>query len=328
MRAWRVHEHGVPAEVLRLDEGLDPPAPGPGQVRVAVEACALNFADSLLCEGTYQEHPPLPFSPGLEVCGMVAAVGDGPDAPAVGRRVIGLPRLPHGGLATDAICVVDDVFTVPDDLDATVAAALPVTYQTAWFALHRRASLRPGETVLVHAGAGGTGSATIELAVAAGARVLATAGGPAKVARCVELGAEDAFDYRSGDFVEWVEAATGGRGADVIVDPVGGDVFDRSRRCVAWEGRIVVVGFAGGRVADAATNHLMVKNYAVTGLHWGSYRMHQPALVQHCHGELLALLAAGQIHPAVSAVRAFADVPAALTDLTGRATTGKVVIRV
>lgn len=326
MRAWRVHEHGRPVDVLRLDDGLAPLVPGPGEVRVAVEACALNFADSLLCEGTYQEHPPLPFTPGLELCGTVTDLGAGVDR-AVGERVIGLPLLPHGGLADEALCAAHDVFDVPQGMDAAVAAALPVTYQTAWFALHRRAGLQPGETVLVHAGAGGTGSATIELAVAAGARVLATAGGPDKVARCLALGAAEAFDYRAGDFVDLVKAATHGRGADVVVDPVGGDVFDRSRRCVAWEGRIVVVGFAGGRVAEAPTNHLMVKNYAVIGLHWGAYRARDPALVHECHRALIDLCTAGRIHPLVSTERAFTDAPRALADLAGRGTTGKVVLR-
>ncbi|MBL8775693.1 MAG: NADPH:quinone oxidoreductase family protein [Acidimicrobiales bacterium] len=326
MQAWRVHEHGEPLDVLRLDDDVAPPTPGPGQVRLAVEACALNFADSLLCLGTYQEHPPLPFSPGLEVCGRVEAAGAGVDLP-VGRRVIGLPTLPHGGYADACLCAASDVFPVPDDVDPAIAAALPVTYQTGWFALHRRAALQPGETVLVHAGAGGVGSAAIELAVAAGARVLATAGGADKVARCLALGAEQAFDYRAGDFVDAVQEATGGRGADVIFDPVGGDTFDRSRRCIAWEGRILVIGFAGGRPADAPTNHLLVKNYSVVGVHWGGYRTRDSALVQRCHVELLDLLSAGAIHPLVSDERPFAEAAAALADLTGRATTGKVVLR-
>jgi NADPH2:quinone reductase len=157
--------------------------------------------------------------------------------------------------------------------------------------------------------------------------VLATAGGPDKVARCLELGAAEAYDYRAGDFVDLVKDATGGRGADVIVDPVGGDVFDGSRRCVAWEGRIVVMGFAGGRVADAPTNHLLVKNYSVVGIHWGGYRTRDPALVHECHWALLDLYADGHIRPLVSAVRPFEEAAQALADLTGRATTGKVVIR-
>ena len=166
MRAWRVHEHGRPADVLRLEGGLPEPEPGPGQVRVVVEACALNFADSLLCDGTYQEHPPLPFTPGMEVCGRIDAVGEGVDAGSrpLGARVVALTALPHGGLATHALAAAHDVFDVPEAMGAAEAAALPVTYQTGWLALHHRGHLQPGETVLVHAGAGGVGSAAIELA--------------------------------------------------------------------------------------------------------------------------------------------------------------------
>lgn len=329
MRAWRVHEHGRPDDILRLEDDLPEPVPGPGQVRVAVEACALNFADSLLCEGTYQEHPPLPFTPGMEVCGRIDAVGEGVDPAArpVGARVVALTALPHGGMATHALAAVHDVFDVPEALEVAEAAALPVTYQTGWFALHHRGGLRAGETVLVHAGAGGVGSAAIELAVAAGARVVATAGGDEKVERCRALGAELAVDYRTEDFVDAVKGFTDGRGADVIFDPVGGDTFDRSRRCVAWEGRILVIGFAGGRPADAPTNHVLVKNYSVVGVHWGGYRTRDPGLVQRCHAELVALWEQGRIHPLVSVERPLDEAAAALAELTGRATTGKVVLR-
>lgn len=329
MRAWRVHEHGRPADVLRLEDGLPEPEPGPGQVRVAVEACALNFADSLLCDGTYQEHPPLPFTPGMEVCGRIDALGErvDPVVRPVGARVVALTTLPHGGLATHALAAAHDVFEVPEAMGAAEAAALPVTYQTGWFALHHRGRLQAGETVLVHAGAGGVGSAAIELAVAAGARVVATAGGPKKVERCRALGAHLAVDYKAEDFVEAVKAFTDGRGADVIYDSVGGDTFDRSRRCIAWEGRILVIGFAGGRPADAPTNHVLVKNYSVVGVHWGGYRTRDPELVQRCHRELVALWEAGRIHPDVSVERPLDEAADALAALTGRATTGKVVLR-
>ena len=249
--AWRVHELGDPSEVLRFEE-VEAVPPGPGQVVVEVSACAVNFADTLLCRGTYQDKPPLPFTPGLEVCGRVVEVGPAVEgarrAPAPGDKVLALPTLPHGGLATRALAAVSDTFAVPEDLDDTVGAALPVTYQTGWFGLHHRAGLEAGETVLVHAGAGGVGSAAIQLAKAAGARVIATAGGPEKVRLCRDLGADAAVDYRADDFVAATLDLTDGRGADVIYDSVGGDTFDRSRRCIAFEGRLVVVGFAGGRV--------------------------------------------------------------------------------
>ncbi|HEY5154392.1 MAG TPA: zinc-binding dehydrogenase, partial [Acidimicrobiales bacterium] len=189
-----------------------------------------------------------------------------------------------------------------------------------------RAGLRAGESVLVHAGAGGVGSAAIQLAKARGARVIATAGGADKVARCLDLGADAAVDYRAEDFVAATNEFTSGRGADVIYDSVGGDTFDGSRRCVAFEGRIVVVGFAGGRIADAPTNHLLVKNYSVVGLHWGLYRSRQPALVRTCHDDLVRLHATGAIAPLIGAVRPLRDAPDALADLAARATVGKVVL--
>ena len=234
MKAWQVRRLGPPAEAMELVEVPDPVA-GPGELLVRVEACALNFPDVLLAAGQYQEKPELPFTPGLEVCGTV--VGDG-------RRVIGGPPLPHGGLAELAVLPEPAVFDAPAGMPADEAAALLITYQTAYVGLHRRAGLRAGEWLLVHAGAGGVGSAAIQVGLAAGARVVATAGGPEKVAVCRELGAHEVIDYRSEDITARVREVTGGHGADVVWDPVGGDVFDASRRCIAFEGRLVVVGFA------------------------------------------------------------------------------------
>jgi len=200
-----------------------------------------------------------------------------------------------------------------------------IAHQTAHVGLHRRAALREGETVLVHAGAGGVGSAAIQLAKAAGARVFATAGGAEKVEICRELGAEIVVDYREENFVDAVKEATGGRGADVIFDPVGGDVFDLSRKCVAFEGRIVVVGFAGGRIASAPTNHALVKNYSVTGLHWGLYNKVMPELVPETHEALIKLYEQGKIDPLIYKTVPFEEVPEALELLQSRKTHGKLV---
>jgi NADPH2:quinone reductase len=207
------------------------------------------------------------------------------------------------------------------------AAALPITYQTAHVALRHRAQLESGETVLVHAGAGGVGSAAIQVAKAAGARVIATAGGPEKVGVCRQLGAEIAVDYREENFVEVVKQATGGRGADVVFDPVGGDVFDGSRRCVAFEGRILIIGFAGGRIAEAPTNHVLVKNYSVVGMHWGLYTRVMPDLIRSTHENLVSLYGAGQIAPLISETVSFEQLPQALKRLGGRGTYGKIVVR-
>lgn len=319
MKAWRVHEHGEPADVLAWEDVPDPVA-APGRLRVRVDAVALNFPDILLCRGTYQERPPLPFTPGLEVCGTVL------DGPRAGERVIGAPGLPDGGLAEQVLLPAEAAFAVPAEMPPAKAAGLLITYQTGYVGLHRRAALRAGETLLVHAGAGGVGSAAIQLGKAAGARVIATAGGPEKVDVCRRLGADVVVDYTADDFVAAVKEATGGAGADVVYDSVGGDVFDRSRRCVAFEGRIVVVGFAGGRIADAPTNHALVKNYSIVGLHWGLYRHHDPAVVPATHAALLDLWRRNAIDPLIGAELPLAEAPQALARLGGRGTVGKVVL--
>ena len=324
MRAWRVHELGDPKDALKLEE-LEEPRPGPGEVLIEVEAAALNFFDILLCQGKYQERPDPPFTPGAEVAGAVVEAGDGA-ALEPGTRVLATPPLPRGGYAEKVVAPAEGgVFPIPEAMPYEKAAALHIVYQTAYMGLHRRAGLREGETVLVHAGAGGVGSAAIQVATAAGARVIATAGGAEKVRVCEELGAEVSLDYREEDFVGAVKEATGGRGADVIFDPVGGDVFDRSRRCVAFEGRILVVGFASGRIAEAPTNHALVKNYSVVGLHWGLYNKVMPELVSANHEALVGLYAAGKIDPLVHKNVPFEEIPEALELLGSRKTHGKLV---
>ena len=264
MRAWRVHELGEPADVLRLDN-VAPTEPGAGEVAIEVSACALNFPDVLLCRGEYQEKPPLPFTPGLELGGGVV----GPASGCSVRR-----RLP-GRFAEQALLARDRGLPVPDGSRARRPPSLHVTYQTGHVGLYRRAQLQPGETLLVHAGAGGVGRPPSSSAGRRrqGDRHRRRA---EKVAVCRELGADLAVDYLAEDFVAVVKEATGGRGADVIYDPVGGDIFDRSRKCIAFEGRLLVIGFAGGRFADAPANHVLVKNYSVVGLHWGLYRNSTP----------------------------------------------------
>jgi NADPH:quinone reductase len=322
MRAWRVRELGNPGDVLRLEE-VEEPSAGPGEVVVEVEAAALNYFDILLCQGKYQERPELPFTLGAEVAGEISEIGDGADL-RIGQRVIAAP---NGGYAEKVTVSSSGVFPVPDSMPYEKAAALHIAYQTAHFALHRRAGLKEGETVLVHAGAGGVGSATIQVARAAGARVFATAGGPEKVRVCRKLGAELIIDYREEDFVALVKEATDGRGADVIFDPVGGDVFDASRRCVAFEGRLLVVGFTGGRISDAPTNHALVKNYSVVGLHWGLYNRLMPGLIRSTHDELVRLYEAGEIDPLVHESVPFEELPEALELLGRRGTRGKLVTR-
>jgi NADPH2:quinone reductase len=326
MRAWRVQELGEPEAVLRLDD-VEAPVARPGEVEVDVAAASLNFPDVLMCRGEYQVKPPLPFTPGAEVSGVVRRVGAGVDTEMVGRRVIAIPRFGDGGFTERTVAPAGTVFAIPDSLGDAAAAALHVTYQTGHVALHRRAQLRAGETLLVHAGAGGVGSAAIQLGLAAGARVIATAGGPEKVEVCRNLGADVVIDYRADDFVGAVNDATDGRGADVIYDPVGGDTYDRSTKCIAFEGRILIIGFTGGRFADARTNHVLIKNYSVVGVHWGLYNVRAPEFVHATHDALMQLHADGAIAPLISREIPMTDVPAALASLATRGTWGKIVAR-
>lgn len=272
MRAWQVTELGEPADVLKLVEVPDP-VPGPGELLLRVAAAACNFPDILLCQGKYQVRPPLPFTPGLEVAGEVVAVGEGARG-AVGDRVIA--QTGQGGFADLVTVPAEDAWEWPDGMSAAQAAGMFVTYQTGYCALHHRANLRPGETLLVHAAAGGVGSAAVQLGKAAGATVIGTAGGAEKCEVARLLGADHVIDYSSEDLIGRVKEITGGRGADVIYDPVGGDIFDASRKVVAFEGRILVIGFVAGRFADAPTNHVLVKNYSVVGVHWGFYKHMAP----------------------------------------------------
>jgi NADPH2:quinone reductase len=316
MRAWRVHELGDPAQVLRLDE-VDRPTPGEGQVLVKVLAAALNFPDVLMAQGLYQEKPPLPYVPGFELCGEVVETG---------QRVLGAPSGGPGAFAEYALMDAAGAFPVPEGMSDEKAAALYLTYQTGYVGLHRRANIKAGDWLLVHAGAGGVGSAAIQLGKAAGASVIATAGGARKVEVCRELGADHVVDYTAEDFVAVVKEVTGGHGADIVYDPVGGDVFDKSRKCVAFEGRIVVVGFTSGRIPEAPANHLLVKNYSVVGLHWGLYRKHDPAMFGMVHEQLTRLVEEGHVDPLIGAVHPLAEAPQALTKLAERGTVGKVVL--
>jgi NADPH2:quinone reductase len=296
-------------------------------VRIRVHTAALNFSDDLVCRGRYQIRPEPPFTPGMEGTGRIDAVG--PGAPwRPGDRVMATMTLPHGALAEYAIADAANVWRAPAEVSDAQAAGFLIPYQTSHIALHRRGGLQPGETLLVHAGAGGMGSAAIQLGVAAGARVFATAGGPEKTAHCRHLGAEIAIDYRSDDFVSIVNEATGGSGADVIYDPVGGDTFDRSRKCIAWEGRILIIGFSSGRIADLPTNHAMVKNYSVVGVYPARYAQKDRPFLEETHEELLRLLDSGAIDPLIHVEVPLEDAARAIGELTNRKTVGKVIVRV
>lgn len=324
MRAWRVTSLGEPADALSLDE-VAVPAPAPGEVLLRVAAVAANFPDVLLARGQYQVKPALPFVPGIECSATIAALGDGVDGLAVGDRVVAAKI---GVLAEYAVVPAEAVHKIPDAVTAVAGAGLTIAYQTAWFALHRRAALRPGEWLLVHAAAGGVGAAAVQLGVAAGARVIGVVGSEGKGAVALAAGAEHVVIRGVDDIAASVKELTGGHGADVVFDPVGGDAFTASTRCVAFEGRIVVIGFASGEIPMLTVSHTLVKNYSVVGLYWGLYQERFPALVAEAHLDLMRLFEAGRIDPVIDHVVPFAQAPAALTALASGRTVGRVVIEV
>jgi NADPH:quinone reductase len=323
VRAWQVHQFGALPDVLKLADDVPDPEPGPGQIFVRVLAAPANFFDILMCQGSYQVKPSLPFTPGGELCGEVVALGPGVTGLSPGDRVVGAAALPAGAFGEVAIMDAAAAFPAPERLDDAEAAAFYISYQTGWFGLHRRARLAPGETLLVHAAAGGVGSAAVQLGKAAGARVIGVAGGERKAAAARELGADVVIDRHTDDFVSVVKEVTGGRGADVVYDPVGGDAYDRSTKCIAFEGRILIIGFAGGRVPTPALNHALVKNYSIVGLHWGLYASREPQSLRDAHDELLKLAAAGAIKPLVSERLGLADVPDGLARLAAGQTIGR-----
>jgi NADPH2:quinone reductase len=322
MKAMLARSLGEPT-VLEYADVAEPTA-GPGEVLVDVRAIGCNFFDILIVQGKYQKRPPLPFSPGSEVAGVVRAVGAGVEAFRPGQRVFA--TMSYGAYAEAAAVSAAHVYPLPDALDFSEGAAFALVYQTAYCALVRRAALQPGETLLVHAAAGGVGLAAVQLGRALGARVIATAGSPEKLEIARTAGAEVLLDYRRDDWVERVKAETGGAGADVIYDPVGGDVFDGSTRCLAFEGRLCLIGFTSGRIPDIAANRILLKNVSIVGVHWGLYNERDPALVRQWMRELLARAEKGQLRPVIFKTFPLRDAAQALTAIGSRESYGKVVL--
>jgi NADPH:quinone reductase len=329
MRAVRVHRHGEPADALELDDGVPVPEPGPEQVRVRVEATALSMPDVMLCRGGYPLTPrELPFVPGMEGAGVVTALGAGVDPDWLGRRVVGTSVLPHGTLAEETLVRAGGLYPVPDGVTPAAAATTHIAFTTAHAGLHRRAGLRPGETLLVTAAAGGTGNAAVQLGAVAGARVIAVASGEARRRTCLELGADVALDPDEPDLAKAVLAANGGRGVDVVFEPVGGPLFTAATRCVASEGRIVVVGFAAGEEGAVRPGHLLRRNYTVMGIYMGAYsggeenRRYMLAM----HDEIMGLLASGRCRALIDRETDLAGAAQALTDLADRKVTGRPIV--
>jgi NADPH2:quinone reductase len=322
MRAIVVDRWMEPAELVVSE--VPAPMVGPGQLGVEVRAAGCNFFDILIVQGRYQVKPPFPFVPGGEIAGVVREVGAGVTGFAPGDRV--LAAVPMGGYAEQIAIPAALAHRMPDEMSFDEGAALPIVYPTSYAGLVYRAGLQPGETLLVHAAAGGVGLAAVQIGKALGARVIATAGGPEKLHVALDAGADIGIDYVEEDFVERVQEFTGGRGADVIYDSVGGDVFDRSLKCIAWNGRLLVIGFASGRIPTVAANRILLKNIAVVGLHWGAYAKHEPARVGETFAALFRLHAEGRVRPMIYKAYPLAEAPAALAALAGRRTHGKVVL--
>jgi NADPH2:quinone reductase len=322
VKALVATEWGEPSAMVYRDTA--DPAPASDEVLVETRAIGCNFPDILMVQGRYQVKPPLPFSPGLEVAGVVREVGRDVTRVRPGQRALAL--LPWGGYAEQAVASAGQVFAIPEAMSFEDAAAFGLVYQTSYCALVHRAALRPSEWLLVHGAAGGVGLAAVQLGRTLGARVIATAGTDAKLEVARGSGAQVLINYRTEDWIERVQAVTAGEGADVIFDPVGGEVFDGSSRCIAFEGRLLVIGFAGGQIPSIAANRILLKNISVVGVHWGLYQRRGSPLVDAWMSALFELYEKHAIRPVISGRYPLLDAARALSALAGRESYGKVVL--
>lgn len=328
MKALLVEKFGGP-KTLRVGDIPSRPL-NKGEVRVAVHACGMNFADTLIIEGKYQEKPPFPFSPGMEIAGEVIEVAEGLKNPKVGARVIAV--VGHGGYAEEVVVPAMMCIPMPDSMPYDIGAALPIAYGTSHVGLTHRARLKKDETLLVHGAAGGVGLTAVEIGALLGAKVIATASTAEKLAIAQEHGASILVETSSPDFTERLRAVvketTGGKGVNVAYDPVGGECFDASLKTIAWEGRIVVIGFASGTTPQVPANLLLVKNCAVMGFYWGAYAMKDPMVIMQSFGQLMAWYNEGKIKPRISHRFKLEEWVDAMDAITSRKVTGKAVIQV
>jgi NADPH:quinone reductase len=315
-----------PPESLSVENVASLAPPGPKEVKIAVHAVGLNFADTLIVAGNYQVKPPFPFSPGMECAGVVTAVGDGVTEVKAGDRVMSMPGV--GGMAQEAIAPAAMTMRIPDGMSFEQAAGFPVTYGTTYYALVDRARLQPGETLLVHGAAGGVGTNAVEIGKIIGAKVIATAGSDEKLEVARRLGADHLINYSKESIKDRIKALTEGRGADVIFDPVGGDVFDESLRSIAMEGRLVVIGFASGRIPSAPANLVLLKNCAIVGVFWGGFAKKDPNRNRANFEAMFRWFEAGKLKPQVSRTFPLDQVPQAMNALLARTATGKLVISI
>ena len=298
------------------------PVPGKRQVAVRVHACGVNFADTLIVQGKYQERPELPFVPGSEVAGEVIALGEGVKGIALGQRVMALTSV--GGFAEIALAAADTLIPLPDGIDFTDAAAFTVAYGTSHVALETRAQLKAGETLIINGASGGVGLTALEIGKMMGATVIGLASTEEKRALVAERGADHVFDVADPELRDKVKALGG---ADVGYDVVGGDAFNTMLRCMKFEGRLLTVGFASGEIPQVPANLLLVKNISVVGVYWGSYARNNPSVLMKSLVQLTQWLKEGQLRPHVSAVYSLDEATKGLEALANRQSVGKVVIK-
>src|SRR5579872_6345551 len=325
MRAILCRQWGEP-ETLCVEE-VARPALQPHEARLRVHACGINFADALMVAGKYQVKPEFPFTPGLEAAGEVIELGAAVRHLTVGQRVLAVLRF-GGAYAEEIVLNADAVVPISDRMDFVTAAAFPVAYGTSHFALTHRGQLKAGETLLVLGAAGGVGLTAVEIGKQLGARAIAAAGGPEKLAVARQHGADELIDYREESVRDRVRELTGGLGADVVFDPVGGDAFDQALRAVNWEARMLVIGFAAGRIQSVPANLILVKNISVIGVVWGAQAERDPVLVSRNLAELLGWWEAGRLHPVVAKTFPLAAAGAAMQALLSRRYAGKIVLTV
>ena len=303
---------------------LPDPAPGPGQVLIDVQAAGVNFPDTLIIEGRYQFKPDPPFVPGGEASGVVIAVGEGVDGIAAGDRVISVGT--HGHFATRLVSDARTVVPFPHEMDPVTASGFVLTYLTSHYALRDRAGLQAGETLLVLGAAGGVGLATVEIGKAMGARVIAAASSPAKLAVCAEHGADELLDYASEDLKARLSELTDGRGVDVVYDPVGGVYSEQALRRMAWGGRFLVIGFAAGEIPHIPLNLTLLKSCSIIGVFWGAFSMREPERNRALLEELFDWYREGKVRPLVSATYPLERAAEALREITERRARGKIVL--
>jgi NADPH2:quinone reductase len=322
MKAVLCKEFG-PIEQLVLEEVASLHA-GAGQVVIAVKACGINFPDGLIVQGKYQTKPPLPFSPGLEVAGVIKEIGAGVDGLTVGQRVIAFPGV--GGMADEVVVEGWLVFPMPDSMSFADGAGFLITYATSHHALKPRGQLKPGETLLVLGAAGGVGLTAVEIGKVMGARVIACASSDEKLELCRQYGADETINYTTESLRDRIKALTGGKGVDVVYDPVGGDLAEPAVRSLAWLGRFLVIGFAAGDIPRIPLNLLLLKSSSIVGVYWGAALKADPQAGRADVAELLSWYAAGKLKPCISATYPIERAAEAILQVSTRQTKGKTVV--